>query len=100
MSSVYLGEQPTVGESISFGARRVLSVILLSILYAIGLVIPFLLLVIPGIWLAVKWSVSYPALLFEGIGPVKALGRSFELDQGPLVADVRRAARHVPDRAS
>jgi hypothetical protein len=79
VSSVYLGEQPTVGGSISFGFRRVLSVLVLSVLYAVGLIIPFLLLVIPGIWLAVKWSLSYPALLFEGVGPVKALGRSFEL---------------------
>ena len=36
----------------------------------------------PGIWLAVAWSVSFPALLSENLGPVAALGRSFKLVQG------------------
>ena len=91
---------PTVGE-LARPSRRagVLPVIVLSVLYFIGLIPAFLALVIPGIWLAVAWSVSYPALLSEGIGPVAALGRSFRLVQRPLVADVRRAARDVPDRA-
>ena len=42
--------------------------IVLSILYVLGLIIPFLLLILPGIWLSVAWSVSYPALLAEGLG--------------------------------
>jgi hypothetical protein len=82
VSSVYLGEQPTVGGSLAFGAQRVLPVIWLSVLYAVGLIIPFLLFIIPGIWLAVAWSVSYPALLSEGIGGAAALGRSFRLVRG------------------
>jgi len=82
VSSVYLGEQPSVGSSLSFAARRVLPVIILSIVYFIGLIPAFIALVIPGIWLAVAWSVSYPALLSEGIGPIAALGRSFRLVRG------------------
>ena len=34
---------------------------------------------IPSIWLSVMWSVATAALLFERLGPIKALGRSFEL---------------------
>ncbi len=34
---------------------------------------------IPTIWLSVMWSVATAALLFERLGPIKALGRSFEL---------------------
>ena len=56
--------------------------IVLSILYFLGLIPAFIALIIPGIWLAVAWSVSYPALLSEGIGPVAALGRSFRLVRG------------------
>jgi hypothetical protein len=82
VSGVYLGERPTVEGSLRFAASRVLSVIWLSILYTLGLIIPFLALVIPGVWLAVAWSVSYPALLAEGLRGSKALGRSFQLVRG------------------
>jgi hypothetical protein len=82
VSATYLGEKPTVGESLSFAASRVGPLIVLSILYVLGLIIPFILLIIPGIWLSVAWSVSYPALMAEGVGPVAALGRSFKLVRG------------------
>ena len=82
VSSTYLGEKPTVGESLSFAASRVVPLIVLSILYVVGLIIPFILLILPGIWLSVAWSVSYPALMAEGLGPVAALGRSFKLVRG------------------
>jgi hypothetical protein len=82
VSSVYLGEQPTVGGSLSFAARRLVPVIALSFLYYLGLIPAFLALLIPGVWLAVSWCVSFPALLSEGIGPVAALGRSFRLVKG------------------
>ena len=48
VSSTYLGEKPTVGESLSFAASRLLPLIWLSILYSFGLIIPFLLLMHPG----------------------------------------------------
>ena len=56
--------------------------IVLSILYVLGLIIPFILLILPGIWLSVAWSVSYPALLAEGLRGIAALGRSFKLVSG------------------
>jgi hypothetical protein len=82
VSSLYLGERPTVGGSLSFAASRLLPVILLAFLYFLGLIPAFVLLIIPGIWLSVAWSVSFPALLSEGISPAAALGRSFGLVKG------------------
>jgi len=82
VSGVYLGERPTVGASLSFAASRLLPVIALSFLYFLGLVPAFIALIIPGVWLSVAWSLSFPALLSEGIGPIKALGRSFRLVKG------------------
>ena len=79
VSGVYLGEAPTVGGSLAFAATRLLPVIGLSLLYFLGLIPAFIALVIPFIWLSVAWSVSFPALLSEGIGPVAALARSFRL---------------------
>ena len=82
VSGVYLGERPTVGDSLRFAMSRLLPVIVLSFLYVLALIPAFIALIIPGIWLAVAWSVSFPALLSEGIGPVAALGRSFRLVKG------------------
>jgi hypothetical protein len=82
VSGVYLGERPTVGGSLSFAASRVLPLIVLSFLYFFGLIPAYLALLAPGVWLTVAWSVSFPALLSEGIGPIAALGRSFRLVKG------------------
>jgi hypothetical protein len=82
VSGVYLGEKPTIGGSLEFAASRVLPLLLLAVLFGLGLIPAFILLVIPGIWLSVAWSLSYPALLHEGLRPTKALGRSFKLVQG------------------
>lgn len=82
VSSTYLGQQPTWQTSLSFAATRVLPLLGLSILYFLGVIGATILLVIPGIWLSVAWSLGYPALLSEGIGPAAALGRSFRLVKG------------------
>jgi uncharacterized membrane protein len=81
VSGIYLGERPTVEGSLKFAASRVLAVIWLAILYGLGLILPSL-LIIPGVWLAVAWSMSYPAMLAEGLGAARALGRSFRLVRG------------------
>jgi hypothetical protein len=82
VSGVYLGEQPTVGSSLSFAASRVLPLIVLSLLYFFGVIFALLGLLVASLWLAVAWSLSFPALLSEGIGPAAALGRSFRLVRG------------------
>jgi hypothetical protein len=82
VSAAYLGENPTWQESLRFAAERLGPLVWLSILYVIALIIPFILLVLPGIWLAIAWSLSYPVLLHEGLGGQKALGRSFKLVRG------------------
>jgi hypothetical protein len=82
VSGAYLGERPSIGESLSFAAGRVLPLLLLAFLFFLGLIPAFIALIIPGIWLSVAWSLSYPALMSEGLGPVEALGRSFRLVKG------------------
>ena len=44
-----------------------------------GLVLGFLALLVPGIWLYIAWAVAYPVMLVEGTGGVAALKRSFKL---------------------
>jgi hypothetical protein len=79
VSSTYLGQTPTWQASLSFASTRVLPLLGLSVLYFLGVIGATILLIIPGIWLSVAWSLGYPALLSEGIGPAAALGRSFRL---------------------
>lgn len=82
VSSAYLDHPLSTWESIRFGARRLLPLIAMMIVMYIGLVIAFILLVIPGIWLYAAWGVATPALLIEHLGPFGALGRSYRLVRG------------------
>lgn len=56
-----------------------------SLLAALGTLIGFVLLVIPGLWAVVRWSVASPVLSFERPGPMGALRRSSRLTRGHLV---------------
>jgi hypothetical protein len=75
----WLGATPDVGRSLRFGLRRAPMALLLSLIWAIGVLLGFVALIIPGIWLSVAWALAVPVLLFERVGPLKALGRSFGL---------------------
>lgn len=82
ISSAYLDRPLSIGESVRFGARRLLPLLAMLIVLYIGLGIAFVLLVIPGIWLYAAWGVATPALLIEHVRPLRALGRSFRLVKG------------------
>jgi hypothetical protein len=79
-TSLAAGNVETIGSVLSGTLRRYFAVwgvvILLGLLFVgvIGIVtIPVV------IWVAIRWSVAIPTLFAEGIGPVKALGRSWNL---------------------
>ena len=78
----YLGGHPTWQDSLRFGASRLGSLVWLTILTGAGLLLAFLCLVVPGIWLYAAWGVAVPALLLEGRRGTGALGRSFRLVRG------------------
>ena len=75
----YVGQEVDAGESLRFGLGRIHSIIWISILYGLGVGIGFILLVIPGIWLMIAWSLCLPVLIFEGLKGSKSLGRSNKL---------------------
>jgi len=60
----------------------VLTLIVVSILAAIALVIGFILLIIPGLWLLTIWAVIAPAVVVERAGIFEAFGRSRQLVKG------------------
>ena len=56
--------------------------ILVAIVAGIGILIGFILIVIPGLILATIWSVAAPVVVLERPGGLRALGRSRELVRG------------------
>ncbi|MGH2968681.1 MAG: hypothetical protein ACRDK0_06405, partial [Solirubrobacteraceae bacterium] len=82
VSGAYLGATPDIGRSLRFAVRRLPALLVLGVVTVAALVPAFLLLIVPGIWLAIAWSLAVPALLFERVTPVAALRRSFRLVEG------------------
>lgn len=58
-------------------SRRFLALLGLAVMSGAGIIIGMFFLIIPGIALAVLWSVATPVLLAENKGPVEALQTSF-----------------------
>ncbi len=79
VSDAYLGNVPSVRDSILFALRRIRSLIWLYLLLGLGLAVAAIALVIPAIWLYVAWSVATPVLLLEDVRGTAALRRSFRL---------------------
>jgi hypothetical protein len=79
-TSLAAGNLETVGSALAGTARRyfaIWGVVLLAALVTLGGVAIITIPIV--IWVLVRWSVATPALFAEGIGPVKALGRSWNL---------------------
>jgi uncharacterized membrane protein YgcG len=82
VADAYLGVEPDWRRSLRFAVRRLGGLFVLSMAYVIVVALGLFLLILPGIWLAVAFAVSVPALLLERVGPFAALGRSFRLVRG------------------
>jgi uncharacterized membrane protein len=50
----------------------------LYIVYSIGVVLGFILIIFPGLYIMARWSISQPMLIARGDGPMQALGNSWE----------------------
>jgi hypothetical protein len=82
VADAYLGTQPDWRASVRFAVARLAPLLWISLLYVLGVVLGFFALLIPGIFLAVAWSLAYPAALVEGVRGAGALKRSFQLVRG------------------
>ena len=79
ISAAYLGERSDAGDSLRYALGRAVPLLLCYIVFVIIVSIGTILLIMPGIWLATKLSMSFAALVFERKGPFGALGRSWKL---------------------
>lgn len=82
VAQAYLAEQPTWRDSLAFALRRFRSILWIVVLGGFLTVLGFLLLIVPGIYLAVSFAVALPVLMTEGLRGRKALGRSRRLVKG------------------
>lgn len=64
------------------GQRRIWTLLGLNILSGLGIVLGMILLIIPGIYLMVRWSAAVPALIAEEVGVTESMGRSAKAVEG------------------
>ena len=82
ISSAYLGERAEAGPSLRYGLSRLLPLMVAYIVLSIVVGVSALFLLIPAIFLAVKWSVTFAAIVAERAGPFRSMGRSWGLTRG------------------
>jgi uncharacterized membrane protein len=76
------GTRASFGQSLAAAVTVVLPLIGLSLLWALGVGIGFMLLIVPGIMLLMAWAVAVPSLVVERQGVFTAFRRSAELTKG------------------
>lgn len=76
------GRLVSVGESLRTGPRDLVPLIGVAIVYGVAVFIGMLLLVVPGVMIAIAWSVAAPAFVVERMPWMDAFGRSAELTRG------------------
>ena len=82
IADAYLGEEVGWRSSLGFALRRLPAIVWMTILAFILIGLGTLLLIIPGIYLYVAFTVAVPVLLVEGAGPWRSLRRSRQLVRG------------------
>lgn len=76
------GKSTTFGNAFETGLKKALPLVGLAIVMGMALVIGFILLIVPGIVLAVFWAVAAPVLVAENRGVFASLERSADLTKG------------------
>jgi hypothetical protein len=81
-ADIYLGHTVAVGPTFRFAVSRIHSILWISILYALASILGFLLLIVPGIIVLVRYYFGSTVLIVEGKKGSAALGRSWRLAKG------------------
>ncbi len=78
----YAGHRATWQESLGYASVHLVPLVALAIVSGVLLTIGYFVFVIPGIFLTVAWCAAVPVLMYERVGPLRALSRSWELVRG------------------
>ncbi|MCW3848207.1 hypothetical protein OF829_13255 [Sphingomonas sp. LB-2] len=76
------GETPGFAECLEIGLIRLLPIVVIDLLVTIGTSLGMMLLIVPGVILALCWAVAVPAYVEERIGIAESFNRSLELTRG------------------
>jgi hypothetical protein len=76
------GASVTFGECLGVGLRKCLPLLGMALLTIITMELGFILFIVPGVLLALRWCISGPALVLENRGVFGAMGRSAALTKG------------------
>lgn len=76
------GGKASFGDGLRVGMSNFLPVLGISILMTIGIALGMVLLIVPGVMLAIAWSVAVPAQVVEKTGVIQSFGRSAALTRG------------------
>jgi hypothetical protein len=82
VSRVHLGNNTSVSESFAGIKGRILYLALIMIGVGIGVGVGFILLIVPGIILALMWALTIPVAVLEDKGLRESTSRSAELTKG------------------
>jgi hypothetical protein len=82
VSKIHLGNNTTISDSFAGMKGRILYLALIMIGVGIGIGIGILFLIVPGIILALMWSLTIPVAVLEDKGLRDATSRSSELTKG------------------
>ncbi|WP_334164942.1 YciC family protein [Phenylobacterium sp.] len=72
----------SIAESITIGLRSFLALFAVGLLYGLAVALGSLLLLVPGIMIAIAWCVAVPVLIAERKPIMDTFGRSAELTRG------------------
>lgn len=78
----YRGSVLPMGDALRYGLRRLPAMLGVTIVSSVVAFVGLLLCIAPGVWLYTAWAVAPAALIAEEIGPIRSLGRSFQLVKG------------------
>lgn len=73
------GQKPQVGDALATGLRAFLPLIVVSVLFTLAVGFGLILLIVPGMMIAVAWCVAVPALVADRTGIFGAFSRAAEL---------------------
>lgn len=76
------GHKASFSDCIVAGLRVFLPLVAVGLIFGLAVGLGFVLLIIPGVFIMIAWSVAAPVVVVERGGVFGALGRSFELTSG------------------
>jgi hypothetical protein len=82
VGEVYVGRAAKIGEAFRVALRMVLPLIGTSLLAGLAMMVGFLLLIVPGVWLGLGLIALTPVMVIERSFGMKAIERSLELLSG------------------